>query len=57
MIEEKAVIPSEAGGKPIVVFTEYGFRNCTKITSIIIPDTITSYGEIGAQVRSVCELY
>ena len=47
VIEGKVVIPSEVDGKPIVGFTEYGFRNCTKITSIIIPDTITSYGEIG----------
>ena len=47
VIEGKVVIPSEADGKPIVGFTEYGFKNCTKITSIILPDTITSYGEIG----------
>ena len=46
VIEGKVVIPSEVDGKPIVGFTEYGFKNCTKITSIIIPDTITSYGDI-----------
>ena len=46
LAEGKVVVPSEVDGKPIVGFTEYGFKNCTKITSIIIPDTITSYGDI-----------
>ena len=46
LAEGKVVVPSEVDGKHIVGFTEYGFKNCTKITSIIIPDTITSYGDI-----------
>ena len=46
LAEGKIVVPSEVDGKPVVGCTEYGFKNCTKITSIILPDTITSYGDI-----------
>lgn len=37
-------IPAEYNGKPVFGIGVYGFKNCTKITSITIPDSVTHIG-------------
>ncbi len=38
------VIPNELGGLPVFSLGDYAFRNCTNITSVIIPEGITMIG-------------
>lgn len=40
----KVVVPSSVQGLPVVGFTAKGFKDCSKITSIILPDSIKTYG-------------
>ncbi len=35
------VIPSEYQGKPVAAIMAYAFANCTRLTSVVIPDSIT----------------
>ena len=44
-ITGKLVIPEAVGGVPIVQIAEEGFRNCTDMTGVLIPNTVTSLGE------------
>ena len=39
------VIPSSYNGKPVVEIRDYAFRDCTSLTSITIPNSVTSIGE------------
>ena len=38
------VIPDTIGGKPVNYIGRYAFSNCTSLTSITIPDSVTSIG-------------
>ena len=38
------VIPSELGGKPVTSLGRYSFYYCSAITSLTIPDTVTTFG-------------
>lgn len=46
------VIPFEYKGKPVTAIPEHGFRACTNMTSIIIPNSIR---EIGQQAFHSCQ--
>ncbi len=48
---ENLVIPSEYEGKPVVAILERGFYNCTKLESLVIPESVRS---IGAEAFSGC---
>ena len=39
------VIPSEIYGKPVTTIINSAFANCTRLTSVTIPDSVTSIGE------------
>jgi len=39
------VIPDTLGGYPVTAIASHAFLNCTKITSVILPDGITVIGE------------
>lgn len=39
------VIPSSLGGCPVTRVAEYAFYSCKKITSVVIPDTVTYIGK------------
>ena len=39
------IIPSSLGGYPVVGIMNFAFAKCEKITSVIMPDTITSIGQ------------
>ena len=41
----EVTIPSEHNGTKITKIGKYGFQDCDKVTSFIIPDNITSIGE------------
>lgn len=38
------VIPSELGGKPVTSLGRQSFYNCSAMTSVTIPDTVTTFG-------------
>lgn len=40
----KVTIPSIHNGLPVMSIEDYAFRNCTDLTSITIPDSVTSIG-------------
>ena len=44
-VERDIIIPSTHDGLPVKYIQHSAFSNCTDITSIIIPDSITSIGE------------
>jgi hypothetical protein len=37
-------IPTQINGKPVTYIGNYAFENCTKLTSVTIPDSVTSIG-------------
>jgi hypothetical protein len=37
-------LPSDVGGKPVRVIAGGAFKNCTSLTSVTIPDSVTSIG-------------
>lgn len=39
------VIPSEIGGQPVTGIGDNAFANCSKLTSVTIPDSVTSIGK------------
>ena len=39
------VVPSTLGGKPVVTILNYAFYFCDKITSVVIPDSVTTIGQ------------
>ena len=39
------VIPSTLGGRQVTSIMNFAFANCTKITSVIIPDSVTTVGQ------------
>lgn len=41
------VIPDEIEGLPVTSIGDYAFMNCSKFTSVKIPDTVTSIGSFG----------
>ena len=41
---EELVVPAEVAGKPVVSIGNSAFYNCTKLTRITIPDSVTSIG-------------
>lgn len=47
----KIIIPKEINGRPVVGITENGFKDCSKITEVVLPDTVT---EIGKKAFSGC---
>ena len=44
-ISGDVTIPSTLGGYPVVGINDYAFEYCSKITSITIPDSVTSIGD------------
>lgn len=40
----EAIIPAEIDGVKVTSIGEWAFRNCTKLTSIEIPNSVTSIG-------------
>ena len=40
----KLVIPSTYNGKPVASIYDFAFSNCTSLTSVTIPDSVTSIG-------------
>ena len=40
----KAIIPEKIDGKVVTEIGEAAFRSCTKLTEVVMPDTITSMG-------------
>lgn len=62
------VIPESYKGKPVTAISSYGFQSCPELTSVVIPDSVTSLGEnmfidclkltsvkIGSGVKSIGE--
>lgn len=49
------VIPSTLGGKPVTQISGYAFQYCSKITSVVIPDTVTYVGRFAFQRCSELE--
>ena len=39
------VVPSTLGGRQVTSIMNFAFANCTKITSVIIPDSVTTVGQ------------
>ena len=46
---EKVVIPSEIDGVPVTSIGDEAFQECTRLTSITIPDSVTSIGGLAFQ--------
>ena len=38
-------LPSDVGGKPVRLIADYAFYNCTSLTSVTIPNSVTSIGD------------
>lgn len=43
--DEEIVIPAEVDGKRVTEIGKYAFADCTEITSITIPDTVTAIAD------------
>ncbi len=39
------IVPSTLGGRQVTSIMNFAFANCTKITSVIIPDSVTTVGQ------------
>lgn len=37
-----AIVPSEYNGLPVTTITDWAFSDCTQLTTVYIPETITS---------------
>ena len=42
--DTELIIPSEYNGLPVTTIGEYAFNNCSSLTSVVIPDSVTSIG-------------
>ena len=42
--EEAVIIPSTYSGLPVTSIGNYAFEECTRLTSVVIPDSVTSIG-------------
>ena len=43
--DTEIVIPSEIGGKTVTRIGNYAFRNCSGLTSIVLPDSLKTIGD------------
>lgn len=46
-LPETLVIPSTFNGKAVTKIEEGGFKDCTKLKTLVIPDSVTTYGDTG----------
>ena len=44
-VDSELTVPAELNGQSIIALGEGCFRNCTQLTSIILPDTLQAIGE------------
>jgi len=38
------IIPDEIAGSPVIAIANYAFQNCTSLTGVVLPDSITELG-------------